>query len=83
VVSIISGLCGCLISDPEISRYLKAIRTIKLLFIIKEIEILCKPASDLMNALAKVGNILIPAIVIIYVYAVVGLYTFSGICYHI
>lgn len=37
-----------------------------------------KPASDLMAALAKVGNILIPALVIIYVYAVVGLYTFSG-----
>ena len=36
-----------------------------------------------MNALAKVGNILIPAIVIIYVYAVVGLYTFSGIFYDI
>lgn len=31
-----------------------------------------------MAALAKVGNILVPALVIIYVYSVVGLYTFAG-----
>lgn len=31
-----------------------------------------------MNALKKVGKIMIPALVIIYVYAVIGLYTFSG-----
>lgn len=31
-----------------------------------------------MAALAKVGNILIPAVFIIYVYSVVGLYTFAG-----
>lgn len=31
-----------------------------------------------MKSLIKFGNILVPAIIIIYVYAVVGLYTFSG-----
>lgn len=31
-----------------------------------------------MTALAKIGNLLIPALFIIYIYAVVGLYTFSG-----
>ena len=31
-----------------------------------------------MCALAKVGTIMIPALIIIYVYALVGLYTFSG-----
>lgn len=39
--------------------------------------------QNLLTALAKVGNILIPALVIIYVYAVVGLYTFSGTLYAI
>ena len=34
-----------------------------------------------MSALAKIGNLLIPALFIIYVYAVIGLYTFSGIFY--
>ena len=31
-----------------------------------------------MSALAKVCNILIPFFLIIYVYAVIGLYAFSG-----
>lgn len=31
-----------------------------------------------MKSLAKFGKILIPAVIIIYVYAVVGLYTFTG-----
>ncbi len=31
-----------------------------------------------MTALAKVGTIMIPALIIIYIYALVGLYTFSG-----
>ena len=65
--------------NDEISRYFKALRTLRLLYFIKELEFLNKPASDLMLALAKIGNLLIPAIVIIYVYAVVGLYAFAGI----
>lgn len=76
--SIIAGIIGCSITEDEVSRYFKAVRTVKLLFLIKEVEILNKPASALMAALAKVGNILVPALVIIYVYAVVGLYTFTG-----
>lgn len=32
-----------------------------------------------MTALAKVGQIMIPAVIIIYAYALVGLYSFSGI----
>lgn len=72
------GIVGVAIPEDSISRYFKALRTLRLLFLIKEIDIWNRPASDLMQALAKVGNILIPAIVIIYVYAVVGLYAFTG-----
>lgn len=39
------------------------------------------PANNVLNSLKSVGKILIPALFIIYMYAVVGLYSFSGINY--
>ena len=78
MLTIVSGFIGYGLTDSEVQRYFKAIRALKLLFLIKEVKIFNEPASHLVNALAKVGNILIPALFIIYIYAVVGLYTFSG-----
>lgn len=77
-MTIVFGFIGIGLEDDEVSRYFKALRTFRLIFLIKEIRIFNEPASYLMTALAKVGNILIPALFIIYIYAVVGLYTFSG-----
>lgn len=80
---IVTGVIGGALHNNEVARYFKAMRTLRMLFFIKEISILAKPVQNLLTALAKVGNILIPALVIIYVYAVVGLYTFSGTLYAI
>lgn len=59
-------------------RVLKAIRTLKLLDLLQKCETLRKPASNLMEALGKILNVLIPAFFIIYIYALVGLYSFAG-----
>ena len=77
-LTIICGFVGYGLNNDDVARYFKAIRALRLLFIIKEIKILNEPANSLMTALAKVGNVLIPALFIIYIYAVVGLYTFAG-----
>ena len=77
-LTIICGFVGYGLNNDDVARYFKAIRALRLLFIIKEIKILNEPANSLMTALAKVGNVLIPALLIIYIYAVVGLYTFAG-----
>jgi hypothetical protein len=73
------GITGYLLEEGEVLRYVKAFRALRLIFLIKEIKFLNEPTTHLITALAKVGNILIPCLLIIYVYAVVGLYSFSGI----
>ena len=74
----ISGIVAYALPTGEPQRYFKAIRTLRLIFFIKEVNFLNEPTAYLMGALAKVCNILIPFFLIIYVYAVVGLYAFSG-----
>ena len=77
---VISGIVAYSLEDGEPQRYFKAFRTLRLIYFIKEIKFLNEPSAHLIMALAKVGNLLIPALLIIYIYAVVGLYSFSGSC---
>jgi hypothetical protein len=61
---------------PEPVRYLKAIKILRLLMIIKESDYLQISAAKLIFSLSSVGKILFPAALFIYFYAIIGLYSF-------
>lgn len=63
-------------SQPEAVRYFKAAKILRLLLIVKESKFLRVPAAKLINSLSSAGKILFPAVLFIYFYAVVGLYSF-------
>lgn len=72
------GILGCTIEEDEPQRYIKAVRTLRLIFLIREIPFLSEPATHLVFALQKVSTVLIPAFLIIYFYAATGLFFLSG-----
>ncbi len=64
--------------EPEIILiYIKFFRCLRVLLIIRETYLIV-PFHNLLASLRSVGNILTPALLFIYAYSVVGLYTFSG-----
>jgi hypothetical protein len=79
-LDLITNICGYLsygLNDfPEPVRYFKAIKIIRLLMIVKDSTYLQVPAAKLIYSLSSVGKILFPAVLFIYFYAVIGLYSF-------
>lgn len=71
-----SGCAAFFVNDEETYRYLKALRTLKLLFLLKHVENMKTPVLSCLRALKKAVIILLPAMCLIYVYAVVGLFSF-------
>ena len=78
LITIISSFIGHHI-DIEVGRYFLAIRALKFLLLIREISFLNEEVGVLMNSLKKAICILAPALCLIYVYTIVGLYSFHGI----
>lgn len=83
VLDIGTNICGYLAfglgkegGQGQASRYLRSLKTLRLLLIVKESSYLKVPASNLISSLSSVGKILLPAAMFIYFYAVIGLYSF-------
>jgi len=49
---------------------------LRLLLLVKELTLLKLPAMKLISSLSSVGKVLFPAVLFIYFYAVIGLYSF-------
>ena len=60
------------------SRFFQAVRTLRIAFLIKEIEVLNRQMHDLVSSVRSASNVLVPALCLLYIYAAVGLYSFSG-----
>ena len=78
-ITIASSFIGLNISDIDVAKYFLAVRILKLIFIIKEIPNLNQEMIIFLSSLRKAVSILVPAIILTYIYAVVGLHFFSGI----
>lgn len=80
ITTSIAGIIAFTLNDTsfETARYFKAYRALKIIFLIRQIKYFYDPAYSLMTSLAKIGNLLIPILFIIYMYAVIGLYSFTG-----
>jgi hypothetical protein len=76
IITIGTGCAAFVVINEDLDRYLKATRTLKLLFIIKSFDSLKVPVSSFIKALKKAGKILLPAICFIFFYSVVGLFSF-------
>ena len=61
---------------------MKAIKILRTLLIIKYSSFLNLPGKNMMNALRSVTKILLPAAILVYIYAVVGLFTFRDYEYN-
>ena len=61
---------------PQI--YLKAARTLKLLLLLKINHFLAEAIKNLILSLKNQGKILIPAALLIYIYALIGIHSFSS-----
>ena len=72
-----AGFCS-LYAPIEAIRVLKALRVLNLMNLLGKIEALGDTAKNIVNSMQKVLNVLIPAFFIIYIYAIVGLYSFAG-----
>ena len=78
-LTIVSAFIGHNISNDETGKYLLAIRALKLIFMIKEVQELNEEVGRFMSSFKKASYILVPALILIYIYAIIGLYSFLGI----
>lgn len=88
ISSVIIGLVALFLPDEQFDlttgktffakNALKAFRSIKILYFIKIFSPINQAASNLLNSLQNVGSVLVPAAVFIYMYAIIGLFSFSG-----
>ena len=78
-LTIASAFIGHNISNDETGKYLLAIRALKLIFMIKEVQEPNEEVGRFMSSFKKASYILVPALILIYIYAIIGLYSFLGI----
>ena len=79
ITTMLSGIAGFSLSNPDIQRYLLAYRAFRLIFIFKYICCFRIPMELFIKSLKNSANLVFPAIFIIYFYSIVGLYAFNGI----
>jgi hypothetical protein len=72
----ITGYLALDLLDYEVTRYMKAFKTLRVLLLVKRSLLLSHTAANLINSLRSVGKILFPAAMFIYFYAVIGLFSF-------
>ena len=78
LMTVVATFLGIHIQHEEVSRYFRAVRTLRIAFLIKEIEVLNQQMHILISSVKKASNVLVPALCLLYIYAAVGLYSFSG-----
>lgn len=82
LLTIGAGCAAFIVTGEELNRYLKAFRTLKLLFIFKLFESLKNPVLSFLKALRKAGKILLPAMCLVFIYSVIGLFSFVDFEYN-
>ena len=63
----------------DVNKYFLAIRALKVIFLIRDVPDLSEEMGIFMNSFKKASFILVPALCLIYVFTIVGLYSFLGI----
>jgi len=76
LTTFISGIL-CITGPSVIIMYVKALRCLRLLLIVRETSLIV-PAFNMLTSLKSISNVLGPAILFIYIYAIIGLYSFSS-----
>lgn len=82
IIELLTFLCGILwVFRPLIIlKYVKMLRPLRILVIIRDTSLIV-PTYNLFTSVKSISKVLFPAILTIYIYAIIGLYTFSGIFY--
>ena len=78
LLSVAATFLGIYIPNEEVGRCLQALRTLRIAFLIKEVEVLNQQMRILASSVKKASNVLVPALCLLYIYAAAGLYSFSG-----
>ena len=78
LLTVTATFIGIHLQNQEVAKYFQAVRTFRIAFLIKEIEGLNEQMHILVSSVKKASNVLVPALCLLYVYAAVGLYSFSG-----
>ena len=80
IIELVTFVCGILwVFRPLIIlRYIKMIRPLRILVIIRDTSLIV-PTYNMFISVRSISKVLFPAILTIYIYAIIGLYTFSGI----
>jgi hypothetical protein len=76
LTTFISGIL-CITGPTVIIIYVKTLRCLRFLLIVRETSLIV-PAYNMLASLKSISNVLGPAILFIYIYAIIGLYTFSS-----
>ena len=77
--TIVSTFIGFHVGNDDVGRYFLAIRVLKLVFLIKEVQFLNQEMKVFLSSFKKASYILVPALCLVYVFTIVGLYSFYGI----
>ena len=78
VLMAVCSFVGLNIQDEEVARYFLCVRVLKLGCLFVEVPELKREMERLIKSLKMAASILLPTILFIYIYAVVGLHCFSG-----
>ena len=81
-ITIFCGIFSIFIIPYTIKKYFKALRCLKLLYLFKDISSFNKYLSNFLIPLCNNCYFLIPGVFLVYIYAIVGLYYFSGLEYN-
>ena len=77
IISLLSGLSILFLQEEKVLKYIRAIRCLRLLLFL-EIAPMKNPFNNLLKASKNLVKLLIPAFFVIYIYSIVGFYSFSG-----
>lgn len=79
VIELLTFVCGILwVFRPLIIlRYVKMLRPLRILVIIRDTSLIV-PTYNMFTSVKSISKVLFPALLTIYIYAIIGLYTFSG-----
>ena len=77
VISLLSGLTILFLEEEEVLKYIRAVRCLRLLLFL-EIAPMKNPFNGLLKGTKNLAKLLIPALFVIYIYSIVGFYSFSG-----
>ena len=78
LLSVAATFLAVYVPNEEAARCLQALRTLRIAFLIKEVEVLNQQMRILASSVKKASNVLVPALCLLYIYAAAGLYSFSG-----